>query len=236
MTHVPPVLFVLRTTNYVGVTLQDLPDQDISHVKIFGIGGGRLRLGGVASDMRNEIAESIAHRLPSPLRVYASASRDNLPDLMASGHLIVVSQAFRSTVGDWDRLEYIPIELETGKDIASNELGGGDVIDGYYILNCWNRVDCVDWEKSTFGNKANIKDKIFSGWTKLILRAHNDAQGIFAIHGLIKNSRFISPDMARLIYNSDLKANIDKIPLDMSSRDSIISASERADLYLKAIF
>lgn len=234
MKRVPPVLFELSNTDFVGVTLQDLPDQDISEVKVDGIGVGRLRLGGIASQMRNEVSESIADRLPSPVRVYVSASREKIPDLMVSGPLIVVSTALRETIGEGESMEYIPVEVESGLDISQNQLGGGDVVGGYFILNSWNRINIVNWADSVFGNKGNNSSKKFSGWSKLSLVDGVDLAPVYGLSGFLRNSRFVDPEIAHKIKKSNLNANIGIFPLDLSSRDLMISSVEMAENFLNS--
>lgn len=104
-------------------------------------------------------------------KIFVSAYKKNLTELgnfekTGSDRLHIVSAEFKDVI---ERLhtpssEFIPITVSLlAKDcrIGQNSFGGGEIVDGaYWLWNCYNWLDLVIDEQSSWANEVGYRDRV----------------------------------------------------------------------------
>lgn len=143
------------------------------------------------------------------------AAHEPLPDVLFHNQLMFVSQRFREAVEPWLRdFEFIPAELELWNGDPETDLGGGPIVDGYWWLNSWRRLDVVDWRNT----EAWLFDPFREGFsyphTPVKATAFQDlalAQQIptdehfFGLLGVEGEHRYLSPALHAHLLNQNLR-------------------------------
>jgi hypothetical protein len=143
-----------------------------------------------------------------------------IPGCFRRSGITIVSSALREIVESFDVpcIEFFPVKLELleeGGDFEKAPTGPGEIIEGYWLMNCWNRIDVVDlehsdlvWQKSFVGHRPPW----FVGWKRLVLKAPIEAD----LYGFAENMprrRYVSPRLREAIRAAKLQAGVHARPL-----------------------
>ena len=110
-----------------------------------------------STDLMWQVRESVADLNPDVVRLMRAIKvGEPIPDVLLHNDVLIVSTKLREAIENWlQDYEFLPAKLELWDEAASgSDLTGGPVIEGYWWLNCWRRLDIVDWhqtEASYFG-------------------------------------------------------------------------------------
>lgn len=169
------------------------------------------------------LVDSVSHLVEAPMRykvLYTSA--DATPDLLTgvnNGEFHVMSQRLRESIEPWLKdYEFIPTHVELsptdGADEDSPQIGGGAVLESYWWLNCWRRLDLVDWDASDISMGTPGADSSFAGspvcaatnWKRLALKAPPpEDEHFFGFAGIAGSRRYLSTALYRHLLSLDLK-------------------------------
>lgn len=137
-----------------------------------------------------QLADSVRDRVNAPLD-YASSyvGRDALPDVLQHNQVMVVSSRLREAIEPWLKdYEFIPVNVRLSLSLERDEdFGAGEVIQNYWWLNSWRRLDIVDWYRSKM--IASVTPGPESRYSRTPIRAINWKQ-LFLKDGMPEGEHF----------------------------------------------
>lgn len=168
--------------------------------------GNLLGTRGADDDLLWQVRDSVADIVESRLRYACAFHReDQLPDVLEANDCLLVSPRVREAIEPWLKdYEFIPVDIELTKDPAREELGGGEIVEGYAWLNSWRRLEIVDWANWTGGialkskNNPKYADSPLRGgqWDKLVLKKPiPDNEHFFGLAGVFHERRYLSDEL-----------------------------------------
>lgn len=175
------------------------------------LGPARGLLHGVR-DLKERIGRhlesSVGDQLSPPLlyqKLYRT--KESLPDLLCvSMHeTLIVSQRLRDAIEPWLKdCEFIPVhvELSLADEDYEAPVGGGPIVENYWWLNSWRRLDIVDWDNSeiqsfpapTPGSTYDGSPVRYHVWRRLSLhKPPPPDEHFFGFAKIVGNERYLSP-------------------------------------------
>ena len=115
-------------------------------------------------------------------------------------------------------VEFRPATIELSDEKtrqADNTIyGGGDVVNGYWWMHCWRRLDLIDYGRSdlrTWGESAQTgfsKEKVpIFNWQRLSLYLPDKSESVFGLAKLYGYRRFLSEEFVSKCMSAGLKIN-----------------------------
>ncbi len=167
---------------------------------------------------------SIADIVPADLSVHAGTSDATaITDCFMRSGWVIVSTAFKQLVERFNvpNTEFFPLKVITiaaGVDYAFDDWEPGETIDGYWLMNCSNRVDVKEyvdvagsdlvWQKSFAGHRPPW----FRTWRKLVLKKPIQ-EHLFGFTDNMPMHRYVSRRFRDAAEASGLRAGIYVRPL-----------------------
>jgi hypothetical protein len=166
----------------------------------------------------HDMGQSITDVVPPDLSAFVPTSDPaEVHDCFDQSGLVVVSTAFKKLVEDFEvpKTEFFPAKVVTiaeGFDFH-REWRDGITLDGYWLMNCWNRVDAtkyIDFDKSILRwQKSFVKHRPpwIVGWDKLAFKepVPDDLYG-FEEH--LPCRRYVSPRFKEAADAAGIRAGI----------------------------
>lgn len=158
---------------------------------------------GAPEDLLWQVRDSVSDIVPGPVWLCPqNTSVATLPDVLKANEVLIVSQKARGAIEPWLKdYEFIPTKLELFLPREGCDFGGGPVVEGYWWLNCWRRLDIVDWNKTDaprYGPK-NPKSKYVNSplvaptWRRLALKSSvGSDEHFFGLAGVEGERRYLS--------------------------------------------
>ena len=191
---------------------------------------------GAQEDVHWQVIDSALGTIKPPLYMLTNhQSPDYIIDLLVHNELPFVSGRLRALIEPFVQdVEFIPVGIETSNVPEIDFAGGGERVEGYFWMNCWKRLDIVDYERSKLGllgpplvaSKRRLETPCkFGGFAELHLRQPIPADvHAFSIFGMQGSPLFLSETLWTLIRVSGLKVWFEHKPLNRAtcrSRDVI---------------
>lgn len=107
--------------------------------------------GGAATDLLWQVRDSVRDLVTEPILFRPRyQTPDELPDVVFHNEQMIISHAMRTAMEPFLKdHEFFSVRVELNANGELGHVGGGEIIDGYWWLNCWRRLDLVDWERSS---------------------------------------------------------------------------------------
>ncbi|ATQ44200.1 imm11 family protein [Caulobacter mirabilis] len=173
-----------------------------------------------------ETMTSLASR-PSPaLTAYCVLEPDRpLPDLLQDSNGVhFVSDRLKVVVEPLMKdCEFLPVEVTH----IVHEQAVATIREGYWWMNCWRRIDCVDWEQSdapafslTDPPRMNPAIKGTGVWKRLVLKPIDEDEHFFGLLGMFGGRRYLSATLMQTIRAAGLPITFMPQLLDQSDVDT----------------
>lgn len=182
-------------------------------------------MNGAETDLHFHMANSVSGMVSKPIRYVTNYyRRTHLQDLLRSNDVLVVSQRFREAVEPWLKdYEFLPVELELSSHPAMDRVGGGEIVQDYWWLNSWRRLDLIDQARSEVYERPMWKpeSKYFhspirhKGWRKLIFaKPLPPDEHFFGLAEFPGEARYVSPELHKHLIDQKLRVNFYAQPTD----------------------
>jgi hypothetical protein len=171
-----------------------------------------------------EDGASIADIVPAELSVHASTSDPlEVHDCFASSGYVIVSSALKELVEKFaiPNTEFFPLKVITiasDVDYHLDDWRDGITLDGYWMMNCWNRLDATQyidfdasilhWQKSFVGHRPPW----IRGWDKLCIKRQIE-EDLYCFEGHLPRHRYVSERFKEAADAAGLRAGIYERPL-----------------------
>jgi hypothetical protein len=95
-------------------------------------------------------------------------------------------------------------------------IGGGELVEGYWWLNSWRRLDVVDWEASDMALFSTPRSQYFrvgsplraTKWRRLVLKAPMPAdEHLFGVAFVYGERRYISPELHQRLLKHEVRTH-----------------------------
>lgn len=175
---------------------------------------------GAPEKLMYQTEDAISHIVSAPLLyqvLYSSV--ESLPDLFCIQlpQILIVSQRLRAAIEPWLKdYEFIPtrIELSLADDDDETPVGGGPIVENYWWLNSWRRLDIVDWNNSQISTGKLSEDTSYptspvraaSRWKRLALHTPPPAdEHFFGLAHIMGSQRYLSRALYEHLRAQDFK-------------------------------
>lgn len=168
---------------------------------------------------------SIAEFVPDRIWLRAEATRrSDMPDCMQSSGQWVVSTTLKNLIESFSVLntEFFPASVVLGAPGSDWEAGTwtpGEEIQGYWLMNCWNRIDAIDaeasdikWRTSFVGHRPPWVNR----WKRLVFKAPI-LEDLYAFE-IMPRHRFVSQRLRDAIKAAELRATLISRPTHVKDR------------------
>lgn len=105
----------------------------------------------------------VEFEVPDPVEIQTDIKSDTAPDYMAVEGVSIVSEKLKALIEQFEvpNVEFFPAEVELFDEKISlsrpkiylrayppGDVGGGKILENYWWMNIWNRVDVIDRDRS----------------------------------------------------------------------------------------
>lgn len=173
-------------------------------------------MNGAAERLDWQMRDSVADLVDTPIRYISTYTpAHHLPDIFRHNQVYVVSRRMRDVIEPWLKdFEFLPVEIQLSAGRRDKDWGKGPVLNDYWWLNSWRRLDIVDWLKSdmipclppdedspNFGSPARA-----ISWKKLVLKnGALEGEHFFGLAFVAGERRYVSDELRRHLQGEGLR-------------------------------
>jgi hypothetical protein len=171
---------------------------------------------------------SLADVIPDKLWAMVDlAEPSDLPDCMVWGRIgqFIVSSAFKNLVERFrvPHTEFFPVQLTLrakGTEHTDEPWRDGAIVNGFWLMNCWNRVDAIDVPNSEVVWQTSLPNHTptrFVRWKRLRFKSAIDAD-VFGFVEHLRGHRFVSLRFRDAAEAIGIRAGIHARPTQLQGR------------------